>query len=307
MSIFPFSPEAEQDDLVPLSKEYPIGYEYWWSEGLYNQLAWGANELNRGYYLWRAGDVSTWTLADNSMVMIEPTINAGTAGLQNFFTKISGKKDWEASVNQNGFFKTYFDLYGYPFDLATEPLFPASLEQPWLQLPFAEGEIWAFTGGPHDGWDTGSPWSALDFAPPGEPDGCSPSEAWVVAVADGIIIYAEGGIVLLDLDGDGYEQTGWTVFYMHIENRDRISAGTQVKAGDRIGHPSCEGGVATAAHVHLARKYNGEWIPATGNFPFSLDRWIIFGTDIQYGGYLQRDDKRVKAWAGFSNYNQIQR
>jgi len=198
-------------------------------------------------------------------------------------------------------------LYGYPFDLATEPLFPASLEQPWLQLPFAEGEIWAFTGGPHDGWDTGSPWSALDFAPPGEPDGCSPSEAWVVAVADGIIIYAEGGIVLLDLDGDGYEQTGWTVFYMHIENRDRISAGTQVKAGDRIGHPSCEGGVATAAHVHLARKYNGEWIPATGNFPFSLDRWIIFGTDIQYGGYLQRDDKRVKAWAGFSNYNQIQR
>jgi hypothetical protein len=35
-----------------------------------------------------------------------------------------------------------------------------------------------------------------------------------------------------------------------------------VKTGDRIGHPSCEGGAANATHVHIARRYNGEWIPA---------------------------------------------
>ncbi|MCP4141343.1 MAG: LysM peptidoglycan-binding domain-containing protein [Chloroflexi bacterium] len=295
------------DNAVPFSREYPLGYEKWWSEGLYNQLLWGANELNRGYYLWRAGNVSTWTLSDNSMVMIEPTINAGTAGVQNFFAKTCGEEEWYVSVSQEGFFKTYFDLYGYPFEFAKEPLLPVFLDQPVIQLPFSGGESWAFTGGPHGGWDTGSPWSALDFAPPGKPRGCSPSDAWVVAVADGIIVYAEGGIVLLDLDGDGYQQTGWTVFYMHIENRDRIAIGTQVKAGDRIGHPSCEGGVATAAHVHLARKYNGEWIPAEGENPFVLDGWKLFGNDIQYGGYLQRYDGKVNAWAGYSDFNQIQR
>ncbi len=294
-------------ELAPLSVEYPLGYEYWWSSGLYKQLIWTANELNRGYYLWKAGDTTTWTLADNSMVMIEPTINAGTAGMQNFFAKIYGQEDWSVSVSQNGFIQTYFDLYGSPFDYEIEPLLPESLDQPIMQLPFSSGEIWAFTSGPHDGWDTGSPWSALDFAPPGEPQGCSPNVAWVVAVADGTVVYADKGIVLLDLDGDGHEQTGWTVFYMHIENRDRIANGATVKAGDRLGHPSCEGGIATAAHVHLARRYNGEWIPAVGESPFVLDRWVVFGNNIQYGGYFQRNDERVDAWAGYGTGNHIQR
>ena len=77
-----------------------------------------------------------------------------------------------------------------------------------------------------------------------------------------------------DLSGDGIEQTGWSVFYMHIESRDRMQPKTYVYAGDRIGHPSCEGGVSNGTHVHLARKYNGEWIPADGITPFELDGWI---------------------------------
>ncbi len=295
------------NDLAPLSVEYPLGYEYWWSAGLYEQLIWGANELNRGYYSWRAGDIASWTLQDHSIVMIEPTINAGTAGLQNLFSKVNTHGDWAVSVSQDGFFQTYFDLFGSSFEIGVEPLFPASLAQPVMQLPFRSEEVWAFTSGPHAGWDTGSPWAALDFAPPGEPKGCLPNDAWVVAVADGLIVYADKGILLLDLDGDGYEQTGWVVFYMHIENRDRVAAGTEVVAGGRIGHPSCEGGVATAAHVHIARRYNGEWIPATGEYPFVLDNWLIFGSDTQYRGYFQRDAERVDAWAGYGVHNDIHR
>jgi hypothetical protein len=49
-------------------------------------------------------------------------------------------------------------------------------------------------------------------------------------MADGTIISSERGRVVQDLDGDGNEQTGWTLLYMHIETRDRVSAGDVVKA-----------------------------------------------------------------------------
>ncbi len=122
-------------------------------------------------------------------------------------------------------------LFGYPFDLSVDPLLPPDLEQPLLQLPFEPGKAWAFTGGPHGGWADGSAWAALDFAPPGDALGCVSTNDWVVAMADGPIVRTGNGAVVQDLDGDGLEQTGWTLLYMHIETRDRIEAGAYVKAG----------------------------------------------------------------------------
>jgi hypothetical protein len=52
-----------------------------------------------------------------------------------------------------------------------------------------------------------------------------------------------------------------------------IAEGTLVEQGDALGHPSCEGGRSTGKHVHLARKYNGEWIAADGPIPFVLSGW----------------------------------
>jgi hypothetical protein len=37
-----------------------------------------------------------------------------------------------------------------------------------------------------------------------------------------------------------------------------------------IGHPSCEGGCFHRTHVHLTRKYNGEWIAAGNALPYVL-------------------------------------
>jgi LasA protease len=197
-------------------------------------------------------------------------------------------------------------LFGYPFDLAIEPIVPADLVQPAMQLPFETGVSWAFTGGPHGGWDTGSAWAALDFAPSGT-EGCVVSDAWVTAVADGLIVRTGWGAVVQDLDNDGYEQTGWTVLYMHIESRDRVPTGTYVRAGERIGHPSCEGGFADATHIHLARRFNGEWIPADGSVPFNLGGWISSGTGFEYDGYLTNGTRQIEAFNGTDAINQIQR
>jgi len=97
------------------------------------------------------------------------------------------------------------------------------------------------------------------------------------------------------------------LLYMHIETRDRISVGEVVKAGDRIGHPSCEGGISSGTHVHIARRYNGEWIPADGKIPFNLDGWISEGQGFEYDGLLKRNGKTIEAFEGRKPENQIHR
>jgi murein DD-endopeptidase MepM/ murein hydrolase activator NlpD len=288
-------------------QDYPMGWADPQRKGLYRQLSWAANSLNRGYYLWRAGEAGTWILADGSTVPIAPTINAGTAAVQYLYAQLYDRAAWEKQVSPDGFFATYNALFGYPFDYAIEPLLPPDLFQPSLQLPFEPGVIWYFTGGPHGGWGDGSAWAALDFAPPGEALGCVPNDAWVTAVADGLIVRSENGAVLQDLDGDGLEQTGWVILYMHVDTRDRVQAGTLLKAGERVGHPSCEGGVSSGTHLHLARKYNGEWIPAAHTLPFVLEGWVASGAGKEYDGYLTRKEQQLEAYAGISGNNGIQR
>lgn len=287
--------------------DYPIGIQNAGRKGLFYELSWAANNLNRGYYLWRANAAGVWVLPDGILVPVNPTINAGTAGVQHMFSYLDKYTDWQKAVTENGLFATYSRLFGYPFDLAFEPLLPATLVQPPLLLPFAANETWSFTGGPHGGWGDGSAWAALDFAPPGEALGCTPSNSWVTAVADGLVLRASDGIVVQDLDGDGLESTGWTIFYLHIESRQRVAAGAYLQAGDPLGHPSCEGGVSNGTHLHIARRYNGEWIPADRDIPFILDGWVSYGAGKEYDGYLSRGGKTIEAYAGRSEINEITR
>lgn len=275
--------------------DYAIGIRDEWREGLYLQLAWAANNLNRGYYLWRVGGIGTWITADNAIIPISPLINAGTAGIQGLFAQLYARDSWEFAVSEDGLFAVYLQFFGYPFDLSIEPIIPNSLMQPQMQLPFEPNLDWAFTGGPHGAWGDGSAWGALDFAPPGEALGCVTSNEWVVAVADGQIVRAENGAVVQDLDGDGVENTGWAVLYMHIESRDRVRPGTYLRASERIGHPSCEGGVSSGTHVHIARKYNGEWIAAGGSLPFVMSGWTAHRGPHPYEGSLTRGKRTIHA------------
>lgn len=286
--------------------DYPLGFVHPNRVGLYRQLAWAATELNRGFYLWRAGAVGTWVLNDGAVVPIDPTINAGTAAVQNFFSILDDRALWEQDTTAYGLFQTYFLMFGNPFDLAIEPLVPPGLTQPTLSLPFESGVTWAFTGGPHSAWDSGSAWAALDFAPP-DVLGCAVSQEWVTAIADGFVVRSFDGAVIQDLDGDGHEQTGWDILYMHVFEQDRVKAGEYLYSGDRIGHPSCEGGVSNAAHLHLARKYNGEWISADGRQPFDLGGWISSGGGQEYDGFLRLGSRKLEAEEGASELNMITR
>jgi hypothetical protein len=278
--------------------EYPITNDTPSRTGLFRQLSWAANELNRGFYSRRVGGLREFSLTDGSQVQTSPEVNDASAALQYLLGKILGFQEWEIAVGPLGVYASYLSIFGDPSRDTVISSLPADLIQPELQLPFKESHGWFFTSGPHSAWSDGAAWAALDFAPDEDAFGCFDSQLWVTAVADGLVVRSADGQVIQDLDGDGDEGTGWTVLYMHIAGFERIEIGEALKAGDRIGHPSCEGGPSNGTHLHLARRFDGEWVPADQDIPFVLSGWTSKGDGVEYDGSLIRGDSEILA-SGF--------
>jgi LasA protease len=114
------------------------------------------------------------------------------------------------------------------------------------------------------------------------------ASSWATAAAPGLVIYSQDGEVLVDLDGDGHEETGWVLFYLHVGSQDRVPVDTRVRQGDAIGHPSCEGGFSESTHLHFGRRYNGEWIAADGPLPLVLSGWQFHSAGAPYDGTASR-------------------
>lgn len=286
-------------------EEYPLGYRDQFHQGLARQLIWAANVLNNGYYGWRTGRLDVFYHRDGREERPDPWQNAASVALHYYYSKVLPKDAYAFAVSGDGFQATYTRLFGDPWENAQAHI-PGSLYQPELRLPFAPGETWAFTGGPHTGWGEGDPLAAIDFAPPALVGGCQASDEAVTAVADGVIARVGDASAVLDLDGDGDERTGWVIFYLHLENSHLPKAGDALKAGDPIGLPSCEGGEATGTHVHIARKYNGEWVPADGALAFNLEGWMARNGSAPYQGSLTRFGKTVRACECSDQSAQIQ-
>jgi len=282
----------------PAQVDYPIGFYVPEYIGLYKELSLVAKQLNIGYYGWRQGTLVELEFPDHTHIRLSPGLNAGSVALQVLTSKFYRQEAWlDALYGPQGLLALYNELFGDPWQSAArvEPLFPAGLTQPTLELPFTPGQLWSLTAGPHIAWTTGTPRGALDFAPiTGEPP-CAVSTAWATASAPGLVVRSGRGVVALDLDGDGLEQTGWVLIYMHLAEDERIPFGEWVDVDAPLGHPSCEGGTTTGTHVHLARKYNGEWLAADGPLPLVLSGWVAHAGERPFDGVLEKDGQIVTA------------
>lgn len=272
----------------------------------YLQLVWAANTLNNGYYGWRSGTLTEFDETDGTIIRPDPWQNAASVAIQYFFSRTSSGTVYDTAIGTSGLSMTYEALFGRASDQAA-PLIPGSLQQPHLTLPFVPRQVWTFTGGPHTGWGTGEPLSAVDFAPPCDHPGCASlsPQSYVPAMADGLVVRSGPDGVILDLDGDGDERTGWDIFILHLALHGRVLAGQKLHAGDPMGYPSSEGGEATGTHVHIARKYNGEWILADGPLGFNLDGWIVHAGQAAYQGTLTRNGVTVTACSCSDLYSEI--
>jgi LasA protease len=251
------------------------------------QLSWAANRVNEGYYGYKTSGNHVVRFLDRSLALVPAGLNAGTAGIWNILALNGAWETWQAEAEE--FMAAYRRLFGDPFTYVFEPLVPNHLEQPTLRLPWDAGTTFYFTGGPHAAYGSHSAWAAVDFAPPDIKGSCYYSRENVVAAADGRIVLGETGEMYLDLDADGNLQTGWVLLYLHVVARDDIQHGLYVLGGAPIGYASCEGGIANSSHVHLARRFNGEWMAADGPVPLVLSGWQFKEGIGQYEGTAVRD------------------
>ncbi|MEJ5241037.1 MAG: LysM domain-containing protein [Anaerolineales bacterium] len=306
LAILEYQSGALSDPNLPQTGGYTLGYKDPFHRGVYLQLVWAANTLNHGYYGWRSGRLTEFELPDGRLYRPDPWQNAASVAIQYYFSRILSEPAFSQAIGPQGLAETYRRLFGDPWE-AKQVLIPGSLTQPPLLLPFPAGRSWAYTGGPHTGWGTGFPWAALDFAPPVTTRGCTIPDRrdYAVAVADGVVVRSGPNGLVLDLDGDGDERTGWTIFYLHLATEERATVGQALRAGEKIGYPSCENGRATGTHVHIARKYNGEWILADGPLAFNLEGWVARNGDRPYQGYLVRGLQVITASEFAESFSQI--
>lgn len=321
-------------DSNKLQDGYVLGVEEFRHRWLYRQLGWAINQLSIGYYGWRSGSLTEIPLVDGTIIRPAPDSNAGTVALVYYFASLAAQKELQKHPQgvrenmatlplENGWMEVLDPKNGYPALHArmfpdpwqrartVEPLFPGGLGQPEWILPFEIGYPWSLASGPHKAWQTDGALAALDFAPGSKHSGCVRSKAWIVAAGDGPVVRVGNGYVIQDLNSspagdqptgsDGKEQTGWAILYMHIASEDKVPLDTNLQQGDKIGHPSCEGGPATGTHTHLARKYNGEWVDAGGPLPFELSGWVVKAGAAPYEGSMTKDDMTIFAhpWGSF--------
>lgn len=294
-------------------KKYILGFEqpfYADAPNLaYLQLVWAADTLNNGYYGWRAGNLTEFDEPDGTLIRPDPWQNAGSVGIQYLFSRTNFGSKYDKAVSSEGIYKTYQILFGDPWTMDIK-LIPGSLQQPALQFPFPPGQLWTYTGGPHTGWGSvgSQPFAAVDFGPPSEHHGCFAPDPqnYAIALANGLVVRSGADGIVLDLDKDGDERTGWTVYYLHLSNTTRMPLGKELQAGDLIGYPSCQGGeLVTGTHVHIARKYNGEWILADGPLAFNFEGWKVYNGKAAYQGTLKRNGITVTACACSDFFSQI--
>lgn len=183
-------------------QKYPLGHISYEEDGLIDQLRWAVNQLSIGYYGWREGRLVEIQLEsaqrhnDQVAARIAPTLNAGTVALQYYFSQVYDSEQWiQALDEEQGLMAVYREMFGDPANRSRiyEPLFPADLTQPSLELPFEPGSLWTYTGGPHGAWEREGSLSAVDFAPTTFSGGCTRSYAYVTASAPGLVIRSENG------------------------------------------------------------------------------------------------------------------
>lgn len=280
------SPTADQLQ-NPMGPRNPRG------PNLYHSLAFTANRINAGYYGYKRDGFWIFRLPDGSKAISGQGLNAGTVGVQNIMAIHSNWDDWQRQMQGEGMLATYETLFGDPFERDAGPVVPIDLTQPPMSLPWKSGQGFYYTSGPHGGYVDGSAWAAIDFGPPDVLAACFYSNEPSTAVADGVIVSAHQGEVYLDTDGDGNIQTGWVLLYLHValDIDTPVQAGQRVKEGDVIGYASCEGGLSNSSHLHLARRYNGEWMAAGGPVPMDLGGWVVQPNLVPYQGNIANGDE----------------
>ncbi|WP_203717136.1 peptidoglycan DD-metalloendopeptidase family protein [Asanoa siamensis] len=159
-----------------------------------------------------------------------------------------------------------------------------------LRLPYANGQTWTLTGGPH-------------------PMSTSVRSSIDLSGGDGKVLSARAGLAYTMCSSNkGWirvvHDRGWATDYYHLEGNLKVSGkriGDGVFLGNIGNDVSC-GGSSTGAHVHFSLRYKNKYVAINGH---AVGKWVIRQTAKSYEGYALHGSERADVGDGLYNYGRL--
>lgn len=159
-----------------------------------------------------------------------------------------------------------------------------------LRLPYANGQTWTLTGGPHRMSTTVR--SSIDLSG-----------------GDGKVLSARAGLAYtMCSSGKGWirviHDRGWATDYYHLSGNIKVSGkriGDGVFLGNIGNDVSC-GGSSTGAHVHFSLRYKNKYVAIDGH---AIGKWVIKQSGALYEGYALHGSARADVGDGLYNYGRL--
>jgi LasA protease len=159
-----------------------------------------------------------------------------------------------------------------------------------LRLPYANGQAWILTGGPHPMNDAVR--SSIDLSG-----------------GDGRVLAARAGLAYtMCSSGQGWlrviHDRGWATDYYHLSGNIKAT-GKQVADGAFLGNigndVSC-GGFSSGAHVHFSLRYSNRYVAIDGH---AIGKWVIGQNSRLYDGYALHGSTRAEVGDALYNYGRL--
>lgn len=214
-----------------------------------------------------------WALVPVSIFQGQAKVDIPSAGLLVLVHRTSG--EWTAAIQGTDLFDQWLpsvpsallttDAKSYLYSSQVSLQYDATLQ---LSLPYAKGESWCFSGGPHS-----TNRSSVDFAK-----------------ADGVIRAAAPGTVSINRSCPNqvviHHGNGWQTSYYHVSGIS-VPNGKVINRGEKLGIASMEhgcGGSASGDHVHFSLLRNGV---KTSIHDKVVGGWLVRQGNADYKGSLK--------------------
>lgn len=138
-----------------------------------------------------------------------------------------------------------------------------------MALPFAVGQSWYLTGGPHGWGGYEQPWSSVDLSG-----------------GDQVVRAARAGTAYTMCQGwvRVIHDRGYSTDHYHLWSNISVN-GASVGQGAFLGYTGTDvtcGGAASGRHVHFALRQNGGYVPIAGH---NVGKWVPYNGGSAYQGY----------------------
>ncbi|RLP92565.1 peptidoglycan DD-metalloendopeptidase family protein [Micromonospora sp. CV4] len=169
------------------------------------------------------------------------------------------------------------------------PMYAGGDYRTGMALPFAVGQTWTLTSGPHGWGGNESPYSSVDLA--------GGDQVVRAARAGAAYTMCQGWIRVI-------HDRGYSTDYYHLWNSISVN-GASVGQGAFLGNTGTDvtcGGAAYGRHVHFGLRQNSAYVPIADH---DIGKWVLANGAAAYQGGARHGSAWAGAGAGLYNYGAL--